>query len=261
MIRFGADAGRVALRGTSGDTSFETDVVLTHSESRRTTLNGERLGSAEQLRHELSDARLHAGQAGRRQGRPGDATRVPRSHGRAGCSLPERELASDYAGALGQRNAALRRIRAGHSTRDALVPWTERTVALGQELVRARTDAVEILSPARSPTLPTRWGSPTRSLEYEGEPATVDDLDARLDADSIAGSRVPDHTSTTCASRPAGRDLRMFGSQGEQRVAVLSLVLAGDGGAAEPDRRHPARAARRRPLGARRRPPKRLSRI
>jgi len=50
MIRFGADAGRVQLTGTTGDTRFETDVVLTRNDSRRTTLNGERLGSAEQLR-------------------------------------------------------------------------------------------------------------------------------------------------------------------------------------------------------------------
>jgi DNA replication and repair protein RecF len=224
MIRFGADAGRVALRGSSGDTSFETDVVLTHSESRRTTLNGERLGSAEQLRHELSTLVFTPDRLAVVKGAP--ATRRAYLDRTVGRLQPARaRVASDYAGALGQRNAALRRIRAGHSTRDALVPWTERTVALGQELVRARTDAVEILSGPFA-DVADRLGLVDGSLEYEGEPATVADLDARLDADVDRGltGAGPHLHDVRIAS--AGRDLRTFGSQGEQRVAVLSLVLS-----------------------------------
>jgi DNA replication and repair protein RecF len=54
MIRFGADASRVSLRGSLGEAPFETEVVLAHRDTRRAVLNGGRLGSAEQLRHELT---------------------------------------------------------------------------------------------------------------------------------------------------------------------------------------------------------------
>ena len=40
---------------------------------------------------------------------------------------------------MGQRNAGLRRVRAGDSTRDALLPWSARVVSLGSDLVRAQS--------------------------------------------------------------------------------------------------------------------------
>src|SRR5262249_39433621 len=64
------------------------------------------------------------------------------------------------------------------------------------------------------------------TLGYEGEPPTVADLDARMDADverGLTGAGPHLHDVRIAA---AGRDLRVFGSQGEQRVAVLALVLS-----------------------------------
>jgi DNA replication and repair protein RecF len=224
MIRFGADASRVSLRGSLGDASFETEVVLAHRDSRRAVLNGEHLGSAEQLRHELTTLVFTPDRLAVVKGAP--AIRRAYLDRALGRLLPARaKLPGEYAATLGQRNAALRRIRMGQSTRDALTPWTERTAALGAELVRARTDALGLLDGefARAAGM---LGLEQATLVYEGETPTQADLDARIDADmerGLTGAGPHLHDVRIAAD---GRDLRVFGSQGEQRVAVLALVLS-----------------------------------
>ena len=60
--------------------------------------------------------------------------------------LPARgELPLEYGSTVGQRNACLRRLRAGVSSPDALQPWTEAVVAVGTSLVDARREAVSLL--------------------------------------------------------------------------------------------------------------------
>jgi DNA replication and repair protein RecF len=224
MIRFGADAGRVALRGATGETLFETDVTLTRHDSRRTTLNGERLGSAEQLRHELAALVFTPDRLAVVKGAP--ATRRAYLDRTVGRLFPARaRLANDYAAAVGQRNAALRRIRLGHSTRDALAPWTERTVALGASLVSARIEALAALASEYAPVAEA-LGLSNATLGYEGEAVSVAELDARLDADVERGLTGAGPHLHDVRIESGGRDLRLYGSQGEQRVAVLSLVLA-----------------------------------
>jgi len=224
MIRFGADASRVSLRGSLGEAPFETEVVLAHRDTRRAVLNGERLGSAEQLRHELTTLVFTPDRLAVVKGAP--AVRRAYLDRAVGRLLPARtKLPGEYAATLGQRNAALRRIRMGQSTRDALTPWTERTAALGAELVRARIDALSLLRGEFAHAAGV-LGLELATLDYEGEPPTRADLDARVDADverGLTGSGPHLHDVRIAA---AARDLRVFGSQGEQRVAVLALVLS-----------------------------------
>jgi DNA replication and repair protein RecF len=63
-------------------------------------------------------------------------------------------------------------------------------------------------------------------LTYDGPGLTVEELEGRLSRDleravTGAGPHLRDASITA-----AGRELRGFGSQGEQRTAVLALVLA-----------------------------------
>jgi DNA replication and repair protein RecF len=69
-------------------------------------------------------------------------------------------------------------------------------------------------------------GLASATLGYEGETPTVAQLDARLDRDldrGLTGAGPHLHDVRLDAN---GRELRSFGSQGEQRIAVLALVLA-----------------------------------
>jgi DNA replication and repair protein RecF len=224
MIRFGADASRIVLAGSRGANAFETDTVLARREPRSVRLNGERLEASERLRHELTTLVFTPDRLAVVKGAP--ATRRAYLDRVVGRLLPARaRLASDYGSAVGQRNAALRRIRAGQSTRDALPPWTERVAQLGDELTRARIEVVELLAAPFS-DLAGRLGVGEASLAYEGSPLTVAELDARLDADLDRGVTGAGPHLHDVRIEGGGRDLRVFGSQGEQRVAVLSLVLA-----------------------------------
>jgi DNA replication and repair protein RecF len=224
MVRFGAAAGRVALRGTNGETGFEADVVLAVGAARRARLNGERLTSAERLRHELRTLVFTPDRLAVVKGAP--ATRrayLDRSLGRL---APARAgLPVEYAAAVGQRNACLRRIRAGSSSSGALQPWTERVVSLGEDLVHARAEATDTLSGPFA-ELAGLLGLESATLAYDGAAPTLAELEARLDRDldrglTSAGPHLHDVRIESC-----GCELRSFGSQGEQRIAVLALVLA-----------------------------------
>jgi DNA replication and repair protein RecF len=224
IIRIGSAAGRVAVKGTRGDAAFEADVVLSAANARRARLNGSALRSPEQLRHELQTlvftpdrlAVVKGGPAARR-------AYVDRSLGRL---FPSRaNVPVDYAAAVGQRNAALRRVNGGFSSLDALAPWTEAVVQLGEALVVARRETIGLLA-APFAACCGRLGLEDVSLDYEGEPATIPELEERLDRDLERGATGVGPHLHDVRIEAAERELRSYGSQGEQRVAVLALVLA-----------------------------------
>ena len=224
MIRFDADAARVQLAGRLGDNAFATDVLLTRRDARKLELNGERLSSSERLRHELTTLVFTPDRLAVIKGGP--ATRRAYVDRVVGRLLPARAaLANEYGSAVGQRNACLRRVRAGFSTRDALVPWTEKVVELGNALVHARVDALELLSPAFAENA-GELGLASATLRYDGEPPTAEDLAARIDLDLDRGVTGAGPHLHDLRIEAGERELRSFGSQGEQRMAVLALVLA-----------------------------------
>ena len=69
-------------------------------------------------------------------------------------------------------------------------------------------------------------GLDSATFGYEGEPATVAELDARFDRDLERGLTGAGPHLHDVRLEAKGRELRLFGSQGEQRMAVLALVLA-----------------------------------
>src|SRR5262249_33217539 len=80
-------------------------------------------------------------------------------------------------------------------------------------------------------------GLPEARLAYDATAPTAAELEARIDRDTTRGftGLGPHLDDVAIAAGP--RDLRSFGSQGEQRVAVLALLLGGPA----PPRRAPLR--------------------
>ena len=224
MVRFGTERGRVTVAGRRLATAFATDVVLSRAGSRRASLNGSALRSPEQLRNELQTLVFTPDRLAVVKGGP--ATRrayVDRSLGRL---FPSRaQLPVEYAAAIGQRNAALRRIRAGLSSQEALVPWSERAVALGGALVAARQEALALLEPAFTECA-ARLRLSAVALVYEGEAPVSADFERRLAEDLERGTTGAGPHLHDVRIEADGRELRSYGSQGEQRIAVLALVLA-----------------------------------
>jgi DNA replication and repair protein RecF len=224
LIRFGERAARVALRGRRAETGIEVEVTLRAGEGKRAKLNGSALRAAEQLRAELATLVFTPDRLAVVKGGP--AVRRAYFDRSVGRLLPARaDLPALYAAALGQRNAALRRVALGFSSRDALEPWTARVAELGGELAAARRETLALLTPAFAERA-GELGLPEAALDYRGEPFAVEALEARLDRDLDRGVTGAGPHLDDVGVLSAGRDLRTYGSQGEQRLAVLSLLLA-----------------------------------
>ena len=224
LIRFDADAARVDIHGARGDVPVETDVLLRRNGSREIRLNGARVERMERLRSELATLVFTPDRLAVVKGGP--AVRRAYFDRALGRLLPAQAgLPAAYGEALGQRNASLRRISLGFSTRDALAPWTERVAELGTELVAARRRVLELIRPGFAERA-GELGLDGTSLDYRGEPVTPAALEARLDRDVERGSTGLGPHLDEIAIVAGDRDLRNFGSQGEQRLAVLSLLLA-----------------------------------
>jgi DNA replication and repair protein RecF len=224
LIRFGEQGARVAAAGRHGGSPVAVEVTLRLGEPKRARLNGAPLRAAEELRSRLSALVFTPDRLVVVKGPP--AVRRAYFDRSLGRLLPSRAAApTDYAAALAQRNGALRRLAAGYSGPEALEPWTARVVELGAELVTVRRELLALLAP-RFAELAAELRLGAGELRYEGEPATLEEFHSRLEQDVARGYTGLGPHLHDIAVTAGGRDLRSYGSQGEQRLAVLSLVLA-----------------------------------
>jgi len=223
LVRFGREAARVALHGDRAGVPLDLEVVLQLGSGKRATLNGARLRAAEQLRGEVTTLVFTPDRLVVVKGGP--AARRAYFDRVLGRLTPARSgLSAEYGAAVGQRNAALRRVAQGVSTRDALAPWNEQVSRLGTELVAGRHAVVAALQPSFAERA-EELGLLQAELRYEGEPPTAAELENRVDRDLERGATSLGPHLDDLGVLSAGRDLRTFGSQGEQRLAVLALLL------------------------------------
>ena len=253
MVRFGADAGRIALAGSRGDGAFETDVVLTASRGAASQLNGDRSCSVERLRHELTTLVFTPDRLAVVKGAPGDPPCVHRPRRRAPVSRTR-----DAAGRVRECRRAAQRstppdprgsVRHARPSFRGRSEWRRSAPSSS----RSARDVGGLLAAAFA-ELAGELGLESAALAYEGEPATDAELDARLDADLERGLTGAGPHLHDVRIEAGGRDLRVFGSQGEQRRRRARARHVGGRAACESDADVSARAPRRRALGARRGP-------
>jgi DNA replication and repair protein RecF len=214
----------VALRGDRGGSRVELEVTLRAGEGKRAKLNGAPLRAAEQLRTEVATLVFTPDRLAVVKGGP--AVRRAYFDRVLGRLSPRRaQLPADYAAALAQRNVALRRVVAGFSSRYALEPWTEQVVTLGCELVESRLETLSLLEPGFAERA-GELGLEDARLSYSGESPTKAGFEERLDRDVERGSTGLGPHLDDIILLSGARDLRSFGSQGEQRLTVLALLLA-----------------------------------
>jgi DNA replication and repair protein RecF len=137
-----------------------------------------------------------------------------------------------YAAALAQRNALVGAIRAGRASTASLPAWDAELARHGVALMRDRAEAVEGLR------APFRGHADALGLEGEAElayrprssAATADALAAEL-AERTPGDLERGFTGhgphrDELVFRRDGRELRAYGSRGQQRLGLLALLLA-----------------------------------
>jgi DNA replication and repair protein RecF len=224
LVRFGEPAARVRLAGSESGAPVETDVTIVPREGKRVTLNGAPVAGAEALRTRLSALAFVPDRLAVVKGGPVvRRTYLDRMLGRL--FPPRASLPTEYARVLAQRNEALRRVRAGVSSPVSITPWTQQLAELGTALDRARAELVTLLAggfAAHARDL----GLPGGAITYEEQGLAVDELDGRLARDLGRGTTGAGPHLRDVDIRVGERDLRGFGSQGEQRIAVLALLLA-----------------------------------
>ena len=224
LVRFGDAGARTAVAGRRGEVGLELEVTVRPGEGKRARLNGAPLRAAELLRAEAATLVFTPDRLGVVKGAPAvrraylDRTLVRLAPARA--SLP-----TEYGAAVAQRNAALRRAASGYSSRDAIEPWTEQVASLAGDLVAARVDALAVLEPPFAECA-AELGLGEAALRYEGEPPTREQLEERLERDLERGATSLGPHLDDVVLVAGGRELRSFGSQGEQRLALLALLLA-----------------------------------
>ncbi len=141
------------------------------------------------------------------------------------------ELRQRYGQVLAQRNALLSRVSAGYAAAGELEVWDASLAEAAAPLIAARAEAVEELARAFAEAASDLGLKGDASLTYApratGSPADLrEGLSQRREADLKLGrcSWGP-HLDELKISLD-GRSLRRYGSQGQQRAALLALLFA-----------------------------------
>jgi DNA replication and repair protein RecF len=137
-----------------------------------------------------------------------------------------------YSQALAQRNALLGRVRAGAVGREALVTWDHELARHGialrddrAQVVAAIADGVAVIAGelGLSGAVELRYRPRTKASDAD---ALAAEFAERADADLERGFTTHGPHRDDLALLRERRDLRIYGSQGEQRLGLLALLLA-----------------------------------
>jgi DNA replication and repair protein RecF len=224
LVRFEEETAAVAVTGKRAETEIRVDVELRRNGGKRVELNGAPVRTMDELRGRIATLVFTPERLVVAKGSP--AVRRAYFDRVLTRLLPARaDLPGEYGAALAQRNASLRRIAAGASGREALEPWTARVAELGAALSAARAETLAaLMAPFRARS--AELGLVEARLVHQPAAISTEQLEARLERDLERGWTGAGPHLEDVAVLSGDRDLRTFGSQGEQRMAVLGLLLA-----------------------------------
>jgi DNA replication and repair protein RecF len=225
MVRFGDEGARVELElGVDGAPLL---AAIDRSGERRHLLAGKPLAGTPDERPLVSV--FHPDRLQLVKGSP--AHRRAHLDRLCGAIWPARaDLRRRFGRTLAQRNALVSRIRAGLGGAESLPSWDERLAAEAEPLAAARSEAVDAL--ARTyPELAGALGLEATEIAYRPRaPGDRAELAAELtrrraeDLGRAYTSYGPQLDEVEL--RLGGRALRRFGSQGQQRLALLALLFS-----------------------------------
>jgi DNA replication and repair protein RecF len=231
LVRFGASATRVELEARDEDGVHQFTVGLAPGEAKRIKVDG---APVERLL-EVADRPLVSVFLPDRLELVKGPPSVRRAHldQFVAAVWPTRVATRcAYAQALAQRNALVARVRAGGGSAESLRTWDMQLARHGIELMADRAAASEAVA-GRFAQLGMELGVEAelelvyrpRSLATQPEELAAE-LSERVETDLARGFTSHGPHRDELALRRGGRELRAFGSQGQQRLALLALLLA-----------------------------------
>ena len=231
LVRFGAQATRVVVGLGDNGRRHELTVGFQPGSPKHMTADGapvERLADVEQrpLVSVFSPDRLEL-----LKGAP-TLRRAHLDQLVAALWPPRVATRLDYSRALAQRNALIAGIRASRASRATLPSWD---LELARHALALRDDRAAVVSMLAEPFAERAVQLGCRGeprLEYRPRSKAADveglmaELQARLSSDLERGFSTHGPHRDELAIMRDGRELRSYGSQGEQRLALLALLLA-----------------------------------
>ncbi len=231
VVRFGAGATRVVVSAAGDDGTHELSVGFAPGEPKRIRVDG----AAVDRLLEITERPLISVFLPDRLELVKGAPALRRAHldQFVAALWPSRVgTRRSYAQSLAQRNALIARIRSGSASRHSLHSWNAQLARHGLALMGDRRAAIDALAEpferwcddlglAGDPSLAYRPRSRATSAE-----ALAAELRERIDGDLERGFTGHGPHRDEVALRREGRELRAYGSQGQQRLALLSLLLA-----------------------------------
>jgi DNA replication and repair protein RecF len=230
LVKFGELEARVGVTSSNGAVERHHEVLLAPGRSKTFRVDGARCDGPPALDRPLvcvfmpDRLELVKGPAG-----------VRRAHldSLVAALWPTRGATrAEYSRALAQRNALLLRVRRGRASLDSLAGWNRELSHHAVQLREDRAAAVELVSGG--------FASRARQLGFEraalvryrprSRAATPDQFEAELVAalerDLERGFTTYGPHRDDLSFEVGERDVRRFGSQGQQRLALLALLLA-----------------------------------
>lgn len=137
-----------------------------------------------------------------------------------------------YARALAQRNALLGRVRAAQASPSSLDAWDVELAATGIELMADRGEAVSHLAAGFESAARALGLSAEAAISYRPRSRAVEaeelvaELGDRRSSDIARGHTGWGPHLDEVALELSGRSVRRYGSQGQQRAALLALLFA-----------------------------------
>jgi DNA replication and repair protein RecF len=231
VVRFGAGAARVVVRITADDGPHELSVGFMPGQPKRMRVDG---APVERMLDVANRPLVSVFLPERLELIKGAPT-VRRAHldQFVAALRPARaDARRAYAQTLAQRNALIARIRSGHGSRGSLATWDAQLGRYGIELMSDRRQAVEAIAETFSRLSRELGLDGESSVAYRPRSRATDsealaaELAERVDGDIERGftGHGPHRDDLVCLRD--GHELRTYGSQGQQRLGLLALLLA-----------------------------------
>ncbi len=231
MVRFAAATTRVLVQSEAEDGPHQTAVGFTPGQPKRLQVDG---ATVERLIDSPTRPLVSVFMPDRLELVKG-APAIRRAHVDqlvAALWPAQRGVRAAYARALGQRNALISRIRGGRASRDSLGSWNLQLARTGIELMQQRARAVEAVAEMASSNASALGLEDDLQVRYlPRAPAQevselLAELAGRTEQDVERGFTGHGPHRDDLGLSLGGRELRAYGSQGQQRISLLALLLA-----------------------------------
>ncbi len=231
VVRFGAVAARVVISAIGEDGTHELSVGFVPGQPKRMRVDG----AAVERMLDVVDRPLVSVFLPDRLELIKGAPALRRAHldQLVAALWPARAATRRaYGQALAQRNALIARLRTGRGSRESLTAWDGQLARYGVELMGDRRRAVDAISVAFVRVGEQLGLGGKLSVAYRSRSGAANaaqlarELAERTESDLERGFTGHGPHRDDLSTLHEGHELRVYGSQGQQRLALLALLLS-----------------------------------